>query len=252
MTASHDHYDRLVDNYDAFGEENSAQTNRLVTSILKKYQISSVLDMTCGTGSQVFWLHKEGFEVTGSDFNSKMIDLAREKSKQLNQAIDFYEGDMRDFQIGNHDAVITIFNAIGHLTKQDFDKTIKNISNNLNTNGLYVFDIFNLNYMLNGDNITKLTIDWIEQIENKTSRYIQYSTIDEKGILASHSTCIDQIKNAEPEVYTYSQTLQIYNASQLSDLLNNNGFEILELCTLDGSEFDDLNTERLFVVARKV
>ena len=58
-------------------------------------------------------------------------------------------------QVGQFDAVITIFNAVGHLTKQDFKKAIQNIYTNLNDRGLYVFDIYNLNYLLYKDNITK-------------------------------------------------------------------------------------------------
>lgn len=49
---------------------------------------------------------------------------------------------MRDIKVGSFDAVITIFNAVGYLTKKGFEKAMRNIYNNLNNNGLYVFDIF--------------------------------------------------------------------------------------------------------------
>jgi SAM-dependent methyltransferase len=45
------------------------------------------------------------------------------------------------------DAVITIFNAVGHLTKSGFEKAIRNIHRNLNAGGIYVFDILNLEAM---------------------------------------------------------------------------------------------------------
>ena len=38
--------------YDAFNEKDSEATNCLIESMLKKHKVKSVLDLTCGTGSQ--------------------------------------------------------------------------------------------------------------------------------------------------------------------------------------------------------
>ena len=64
---------------------------------------------------------------------------------------------MRTINVGNFDAAITIFNAVGHLTKAGFSKTMRNIHRNLNDEGIYIFDILNLNYVLDKDNIMKMT-----------------------------------------------------------------------------------------------
>jgi len=88
-----------------------------------------------------------------------MLNVARHKAIQKNLDVKFIKGDMRDLRVGAFDAVITIFNAISHLTKADFIKSIRSIHKNLNAGGLYIFDIFNLFYLLKDDNITRLTID---------------------------------------------------------------------------------------------
>jgi len=54
---------------------------------------------------------------------------------------------MLSSKFGTFDAVITIFNAIGHLSKPEFEKTMRNIGTNLDKRGLYIFDIFNLDFM---------------------------------------------------------------------------------------------------------
>lgn len=51
---------------------------------------------------------------------------------------------MRTTSLGIFDACITMLNAIGHVRKNDFKKTMQNIYNNLKNGGIYVFDIFNL------------------------------------------------------------------------------------------------------------
>ena len=58
---------------------NERTTNRTIGKILEKYKVKSVLDLTCGTGSQVFWLLKRGYKVTGSDISPGMLKIANEK-----------------------------------------------------------------------------------------------------------------------------------------------------------------------------
>ncbi|MCF7899951.1 class I SAM-dependent methyltransferase [Candidatus Babeliales bacterium] len=246
------HYNKEAQTYDSFNEESSRTINTFLEKLFKKHKIKTILDLTCGTGLQVFWLQKKGFEITGFDISPKMITLAKQKSKKDNLKIKFSKGDMRITQAGKFDAVITIFNSIGHLTKQDFKKTIKNIHKNLETTGLYVFDIFNLEYLLERDNITKLTIDWLKKSNNITSREIQYSTIDSDGVLASYDIYHEQEGNKQPKISHAFQTLQVYNKSQLKELLESNGFKVIKQCNMDGSRFYETKTERIVTIAKKI
>ena len=141
-------YSELSEYFDVHnvGDDTDAK-NEVIQKLLRKYNVRTVLDFTCGTGSQVFFLTKFGFRVTGADFSPKLLDIARKKAKKDNFDISFIDGDMRTLQAGKFDSVITIFNAIGHLTKYDFEKAIRNICKNLKPGGIYVFDIFNLEAM---------------------------------------------------------------------------------------------------------
>ena len=250
-SAKSSHYNESAEHYDAFNEQSSEQTNDLIDKTLKQHKVNTVLDLTCGTGSQVFWLTKCGYEVIGSDINLKMLEVARQKAKKENLDIKFLEGNMCSIKIGKFDAVITIFNAVGHLTKIDFETAMRNIHANLNENGLYVFDIFNLNYLLKDDNITKLTIDLQEKYDNKTARRIQYSTIDTEGILASYEIDHEQEGSNKPKISTQFQTLQVYSANQLKEMLQKNGFKVVHQCDINGSELIKNKTERMLTIAQK-
>jgi ubiquinone/menaquinone biosynthesis C-methylase UbiE len=61
----------------------AAAVNKNIEKTLKQAKAKTVLDLTCGTGSQVFWLNKRGFEVTGADINSKMLRVAKIKPKKV-------------------------------------------------------------------------------------------------------------------------------------------------------------------------
>lgn len=250
-TAKPSHYTHQAKDYDAFNEENSKITNQTIEKILKKHKAKTVLDLTCGTGSQVFWLAKRGFEVIGSDINTNMLKAASARAKKEKCTVKFLKGDMRSIKVGTFDAVITIFNAVGHLTKSDFEKAMRNIHANLKMGGIYIFDINNLSFLLKDNNITTLTIDWQTVKGNTKTRAIQYSTIDKDGILASYTTMYEQKDNNRPKISSDAQTLQVYSSKELRDMLERNGFKVMEHYGIDGERFVETKSDRIVMVAKK-
>lgn len=250
-SADASHYDTEANSYDLMNDKRSLIINKTLHKLLKDNCVHSVLDLACGTGSQAIYLHNKGYNVVAYDINAKMLRKARQKLALMEGYIEFKKGDMRLTHAGKFDAVITIFNAIGHLTIPDFIKTIQNIYHNLNPNGIYIFDIFNLQYLLHKDNITKLTIDWLKSTENKSHREIQYSTIDATGVLASFDTYIESSVGKPAKISHAVQTLQTYSRKQLHDILSLQGFKLHSVVNPDGSRFSSVKSERMLVVAKK-
>ncbi len=64
-----DWYNKESKRYDTFNENtiNSRITNSTIEKILTKNKVNTVVDLTCGTCWQVFYLAKRGFTVTGSE-----------------------------------------------------------------------------------------------------------------------------------------------------------------------------------------
>jgi 2-polyprenyl-3-methyl-5-hydroxy-6-metoxy-1,4-benzoquinol methylase len=207
--------------------------------------------MTCGTGSQVFYLAKRGYQVIGSDFSPALLVQARKKAAAEGLNLTFVDGDMRTLKAGQFDAVITIFSAIGHLTKPDFEKALQNIRANLKDGGVYVFDIFNLQ-AITDDVIADFVMD-IESIVNGAKvRNRQHSEIDrENGLLTSHDHYTILKDGCEPEVHTNSFSLQIYTAKQLQAMLERNGFEVIHHYDMDRNDFIADKSLNILTVARK-
>lgn len=232
--------------------DNSAEKNIFLEKILKKYQVKTIADMTCGTGSQVFFLNQLGYQIIGSDFSPALLEIARNKAKDKKLKLKFIDGDMRQIRLGEFDCVITIFNAIGHLTKKSFAKALKNIAKNLKNNGIYIFDIFNLEAL--NDKVVK---DFAMEIKKKSQHSeihnIQYSTIDRtNGLLTSYNKSILYSNNKKPKVFKNKFSLQIYNACEIAEILNQNGFEVLEQLDFDGGKFSKSKTVNMLTVARKI
>lgn len=242
-------YSSQAEEYDKL-EGNTTSTedfNRVLEKILNKFNIKRVLDITCGTGAQAIYLDRKGFKVTASDFNKEMVAVARKKYPKL----EFHQADMRTANFGKFDAVISIFNAIGHLSKSDFDKAIKNISNNLDEKGIYIFDIFNLDYMKTNF-IQYEFIDTCKEVNGK--KYVRFNKnkFNEKcGLITMNQKTYIQDGLSKPRFFKDRWDMQIYSSEQLKKILNTNGFEVVEFLNMDGSKFDKEKSLFVLTVARK-
>ena len=246
-------YSKLYKYYDLLSasQDEIDRKNHFIDRILSQHKVKTVLDFTCGTGAQLFGLTTLGYQVTGVDLSPFLLKIAREKSQQKKLGVELIEGDVRETQVGSFDAAITIFNAIGHLTKTDFEKGIRNIHENLVIGGVYVFDIFNLNAMTD-DAIKNLTMD-VKVITGDTKIYhSQNSEIDrENGRLTSYDCFTIEKECNEPKVLKDKFTLQIYTARELRRILIRNGFEVLGQYELNGSKLSEQETVNMLTVAKK-
>lgn len=247
-------YQQMPEYFDAHNiNEQTAATNALIEKLLKEQTVKTVLDMTCGTGSQVFYLAERGYEIIGSDFSPALLNIARTKAKKLSRYITFIDGDMRTIKAGKFDAVITIASAVGHLSKKDFEITLQNIRNNLKDNGIYIFDIFNLQ-AITDEVIKNFTMNIENTVNGVTIRNVQHSEIDRKnGLLISHDHYRIFKDNCKPEKYTNTNTfsLQIYTAAELQEILGKNGFEIIGQYDMQGNDFVAEKSLNILTMARK-
>lgn len=245
-------YQQMPEYFDVHNiNEQTQAKNALIEKLLREQKVKTVLDMTCGTGSQVFYLAERGYEIIGSDFSPALIDQARSKARKMNRDITFIDGDMRNIRVGKLDAVITIFNAIGHLSKADFETALQNICANLKDSGIYIFDIFNLQAIT--DQVIKdFAMDIESTVNGVKIRDIQHSEIDrENGLLTSHDHYTVSKIHHEPEIFTNSFSLQIYTAKELQEILERNGFEVINQYDMDGNDFIAEKSLNILTVARK-
>lgn len=245
-------YQRHPEFFDAFSDNGqTAATNTVVEKLLRKQKVRTVLDMTCGTGSQVFHLTKRGYKVTGADFSPALLRIARAKARIEKTPVEFIDGDMRTLQVGLFDAVITIANAVGHLTKAGFEKSLRNIRRNLKGGGVYIFDIFNLDAMT-GTVVADFAMYWSKKSGDTRCHDIQCSTIDrQQGLLTSYDNYVFQKGARKPRTLRSKFSLQLYTAKELRSMLARNGFDTLMQCGLDGSQFVSGKTTSILTMARR-
>src|SRR5262245_43809689 len=82
----------------------------------------SILDVSCGIGTQALGLAALGHTVTASDLSSAAVQRARREAGQRNLAIDFTVADMRrcaEVHGSGFDVVLSADNSIPHLLGAD-------------------------------------------------------------------------------------------------------------------------------------
>jgi 2-polyprenyl-3-methyl-5-hydroxy-6-metoxy-1,4-benzoquinol methylase len=133
-------YSKIADYYDMV-ESNDESMENAIDEILRHNGSKTVLDMSAGTGKQSIFLARRGYEVTANDLSAKMLGFAKKKAKLEHLKIRFRISDMRTVDLGLFDAVVSMYNSIGHLNTREFLKMLSNIHKSLNPNGIYIFDI---------------------------------------------------------------------------------------------------------------
>ena len=246
-------YQQLPQYFDVHNiNESTELKNAFIENLLSAHGTKTILDMTCGTGSQVFYLAKRGYQVIGADFSPALIEQARKKSLAEGMNLTFIDGDMRTLRAGQFDAVITIFNAIGHLTQSDFEISLNNIRSNLKDGGIYIFDIFNLQ-AITDDMICSFNMDIENVVNGVRIRNTQYSEIDRvNGLLTSHDRYYIFKNGSEPEILDNTFSLQIYTMQQLQCILARNGFQITATYDLEGNHFVVEKSLNIVIVAKKI
>jgi len=70
----------------------------MLESVFREYvskSIETILDVSCGIGTQSIGLAKLGYKVTACDLSSSEISIAQEEARKRGLVIDFYVGDTR-------------------------------------------------------------------------------------------------------------------------------------------------------------
>ena len=111
--------------------------------------LSSVLELGCGSGRVTIPLAKQGLQITGIDFDKKMLDefVKIPGYEALSNKITLLQHDMRNFELNKKfDRIIIPFNTIFCLLSlEDVLSMLKTVKKHLNPNGQLIFDFYYMN-----------------------------------------------------------------------------------------------------------
>jgi SAM-dependent methyltransferase len=116
-----------------------------IADLLKVLEVNGLqgrrlLDVGCGTGKSFMPMLPRGWDVTGCDISSAMLELAREK---VGEAVRLEVADMLELpRFGEFDLAWALDDAINYLlSPKELERALAGMRANLAPNGLLLFDV---------------------------------------------------------------------------------------------------------------
>src|SRR5690349_8664884 len=106
-------------------KESIVRQARALESIIREFwgeRSKTVLDLSCGIGTQALGLSELGFALTASDLSPQSIERAKQEAEKRGLRIEFSVADMRkafEHHGRSFDVVIACDNAVPHLLSDD-------------------------------------------------------------------------------------------------------------------------------------
>jgi SAM-dependent methyltransferase len=245
------YYDQIYHDKDYSKEVN------FVVATLKKYGLSktkNLLDLGCGTGGHDLILAKKGYTVTGIDMSNAALNIARKKLQKADYKVEFLKKDMTDFKINKkYDACISMFSSFCYLTDHDqLKRALSSAINHLRPGGLFIFDYWNGNTVINERPSTKVKIT---KFDNRHIIRIATPKIDfARQVCAIEYHCIISENNKIIDNFTEVHNIKYYFTDDLTNYLKDVGFEIVNIAPMNNAKPDSntyLNNWYFFAIVRK-
>lgn len=208
---------------------------------------SLVLDLACGTGNITLPLLKRGYDMVGVDLSGDMLNIAR--NKRDGGKVLWLCQDMRSFELyGTVGAVVCCLDSINYLTSRSgVEKCFSLVHNYLDPNGIFIFDINtpykfehiygNNHYILEDDGIYCGWQNYYDKRSGLCDFELSFFYENDDGSYAR---------------FDETQTERCYSLKTITNLLKNNGFEIIKVV----SDFDSKpvcdTDERAYFVCRAI
>jgi SAM-dependent methyltransferase len=126
--------DYYQENYKAYHEKTfSIDPSSFLRPLAQRLPAEAfVLDVGCGSGRDLLWMKKQGFDVIGFERSPELAELARD-----NAVCEVIEGDYEtyDFSLIQVDAVLLV-GIMPHVPREKFSNVFINITSAISDNGL--------------------------------------------------------------------------------------------------------------------
>lgn len=210
-----------------------------------------ILELACGTGRIAIPLVQEGHQVTGIDVSDAMLAEARRKAARAGVAVELFNADMRNFNLGAQFRLILLANnALCHLhTLTDFEQCMASVKRHLQPEGRFVVEVFvpNLEFLLQTPDERQALGEYDDPDGGGRVVVTQTSWYDAASQIKYNTTYYKFPKQAEEVTGTLH--MRMYFPQELDALFKYNGFTIEhKYGATDLRPFDASSTMQIFVL----
>lgn len=237
-------YDKLSADYHLiFGNWDNAikRQSKILDNIIQQYSKNdskTLLDCSCGIGTQAIGLAKLGYKVHATDLSPKAIERAKVEAEKRNITISLGVADFKKLEDqveGVFDIVISCDNSLPHLlTNKELLLAAKNILSKMKSNSLFIGSIRDYDQLLE-DKPTSIQ-PTVKDFENERTISFQVWDWNENNVYTvNHFT----LKGANEEFETFLRTTQYrsYKRDEVSKIFEEAGFTEIKWLMPNESEY---------------
>jgi SAM-dependent methyltransferase len=201
---------------------------------------TQVLDVACGNGRHALTLADLGYRVVGIDQSERMI---AEAMRHAGARLHFQRHDMRDpLPFGGFGLALNLFTSFGFFdTAEEHHRSIRNISDALNPDGLLVMDY------LNTDHVASHLVPE----ETVVKGDVEFG-IERRVEGASIRKTIRILDSRSGDVHRFEENVRAFRLSDFSDMFGSCGMRITDAFgDYDWNPFHPQESPRLVMFVRK-
>jgi SAM-dependent methyltransferase len=214
------------------------EVNR-ITSLLNMAANKHVLDLCCGNGRHSRQLAKLGFQVTGIDLSTVLLQEAEQKND--NKAIRYLHRDVRDLPFKEEfDYVLNLFTSFGYFEQVEENmKVFASIYNSLKKNGEFLIDFLNPGYVKN-------------TLVPYSERTVDDLLIIEKRRIEGKKVCKDIEVHQGQQVRTYQEQVNLFEYEEMESMIQRSGLKVTKVYgDFEKSSYDALESPRMIIIGKK-
>ena len=247
-------YDLIAPIYDKVnGDVDYSRWADFIEKIIEKeYRAGKpelVLDLGCGTGRMTLELARRGYDMTGVDYSTEMLEIARDNAEAegLADKMLWLCQDITEFELyGTVDVTVSCLDTVNHVTEPSaLSECFRLVHNYLIPDGLFIFDVngkykfehiyADNSYVMEEDGAMCIWQNYYNEKTNKCNFYISLFEEREDGLF---------------ERYDEEQTERMYTIRSMKKHLEDNGFEYIgAFSDYDFTGATDLD-ERIYIIAK--
>jgi len=113
-----DDYHLILTDWDSAVRSQASSIKKLIQKHISDTNTLSILDCSCGIGTQAIGLALEGYKVTGTDISPKEIERAKKEAKRLGASVSFHVANFQKLEetlTDKYDIILSFDNAVAHL-----------------------------------------------------------------------------------------------------------------------------------------
>lgn len=202
-----------------------------VDTLLKRYggDIKKIINYGCGTGRHDIELTKLGYDCTGIDMSSFMIDIAKENGRNMKADIDFSVADIRTYEPRvKYDAVISLFHVMSYQnSNDDILSAFRSARKALDRGGLFLFDLWYGPGVLSDPPVVR-----VKEVQDDKYRLVRIA----RPVMHDKTNVVDVcyeilvMEKQSGETKTISEThhMRYFFRPELEFYLKESGFELID------------------------